>query len=154
MRLHVEMHGAHNLTNVHLLRRAGSPYVRGVVGSATYFESRVVEATLAPVWNEVCVVGCLPGERLEVQVVDRDAGKRTGPNLGAVDLGTVDDLEPAAPGHRLVTAPPGARCVVRKAGKNAPRYLPLTSATGGHGSDSAMLAIRATIAKRKPLLRP
>ena len=93
LRLHVALYAAQNLANLHLLRRAGSPYVRGVVGAATAFESKVAESTLSPTWNESYEVGCLPGERVELQVVDRDAGKRTGQNLGIVDLGIVNDFE-------------------------------------------------------------
>ncbi|KAJ1462297.1 hypothetical protein M885DRAFT_456891 [Pelagophyceae sp. CCMP2097] len=154
LRLRVEVHAAKSLANLHLLRRAGSPYVRGVVGGATFFESRVAEATLAPVWHEAYELGCSPGERISVQIIDRDAGKRTGSNLGAVDLGLVDDLDIAKDaGPTRWTAPAHSRCLLRAAPgdaaeDDAPRFLPLVDSTGGHGSDSATLAIRATVAPR------
>lgn len=182
LRLRVDLHAARNLQNLHLLKRAGSPYVRCVVGGAVFFESRVVEGDLSPVWNETYEVGCKPGERVELQVLDRDAGLIKSQNLGDLDLGSVDDMmaksttqgsingedESDALVQRrrrqnealdTVYACQGQRGLLRKAhfiaddkkmasgndAQHLPRYLPLMSASGGHGSDSAVIAVRARV---------
>lgn len=161
-RLRVDVHAARNLENVHLLKRAGSPYVRCVIGGAVFFETRVVESELSPVWDESYEVGCKPGERVELQVLDRDAGLMRSQNLGELDLGLVDDMvlgdqavdDRATEALDAVCCSHSDRCVFRRARfagqAEVPRFLPLTSATGGHGSDSALLAVRARVTKRPP----
>lgn len=165
-RLRVDVHAARNLENVHLLKRAGSPYVRCVVGGAVFFETRVVEGELSPVWDESYEVGCKPGERVELQVLDRDAGLMRSQNLGELDLGVVDDMmlgdqavdDRATETLGAVCCSHSYRCVFRRARftgqAELPRFLPLTSATGGHGSDSALLAVRARVTKRLSERRP
>ena len=159
-RVRVELHAARNLSNIHLLKKAGSPYVRGIVGGAASFESRVVDKNLSPLWNECYELGCRLGERIELRVLDRDGGLLGGSNLGDLDLGLVDDAlgqppfesrENTLDGVCLLL---GCPCLFQRArfsNNDRPRFLPLTSPTGGHGSDSATLSVRAKVFPRPTL---
>ena len=88
-----------------------------------------------------------------MRVIDKDGGLLGGSNLGDLDLGLVDDyvstpLTPEAQFTRSWRLVPGGRCLALKTAsyEDSVRYLPLTSATGGHGSAAAsvpkLLALR------------
>ena len=156
--------------------------VRGVVGGAVAFETTVDLGATFPnaTWDESAVpapcvrgatrsdqkivgyeLGCKLGERVEVRVIDKDGGLLGGSNLGDLDLGLVDDyvstpLTPAAEyvgSWRLV---PGGRCLALKTAsyEDSVRYLPLTSATGGHGSAAASVRERRAGPSATGLLTP
>jgi len=160
-RARVSVRGARHLRNIHLLKRGGAAYVRAVVGGAVAFETTVDGGAAFPdaSWDEAYEVGCNLGERVELRVVDRDGGLLGGTNLGDLDLGLVDDHVAAAAPARGGGAPPlacarlapGGRALAVKLGRDAgagERYLPLTSATGGHGSDSATLCAHVAVFPR------
>ena len=96
-----------------------------------------------------------------MRVIDKDGGLLGGSNLGDLDLGLVDDyastpLTPEAQFTRSWRLVPGGCCLALKTAsyEDSVRYLPLTSATGGHGSAAASVRERRASPSATGLLTP